>query len=87
MSPSTEPVMTAAGIAAFASVLMGALVAFGVQLTEQQQAAVKDLVLVGFPIVAFIVAAIVARSKVTPVARLNQVPAGPRALQEVEATK
>lgn len=79
--------MTAAGIAALASVLMGALVAFGVPLTQQQRDAVKDVVLVGFPIVVFVVAAIIARSKVTPVAKLEQVSAGPVALQQIKATE
>lgn len=62
-----EPVMTAAGAAAVVSAVIGVLVAFGVPLTTGQRQAVIDLVMVGFPIVAFLVAAWIARSKVTPV--------------------
>ncbi len=72
MNPSTEPVLTATAVATLASVLMGALVAFGLPLTQEQRDSVKELVLVGFPIAAFVVANVIARSKVTPVAKLEE---------------
>lgn len=76
--------MTAAGIAALVTALMGTLVAFGVPLTDQQRSAVRDLVMVGFPIVAFGVAAFVARSKVTPQTKIDQVPVAARALEQAQ---
>lgn len=82
-----EPILTSTAIAAVVSALLAALVAFGVPLTEAQRNAVKDLVLVSFPIVAFLIAGIYARSKVTPTAKIDQVPAAKVALEQAEAAR
>ena len=58
-----EPVITAASVASVVSALVGLLVAFGLQLTKDQIAALMAFV----GVVAPIVAAVVARQHVTPV--------------------
>lgn len=54
----SEPVLTAA--VAFTTAVIAVLVAFGVDLTQQQTAAVVGLVIAGFGLAA------VVRSRVTP---------------------
>lgn len=62
-SPMTsEPVLTVASITALATAVLGALVAFGVNLTEAQTTAVLGVVAVAAPLVV----GLVARRKVTP---------------------
>ena len=58
-----EPVLTAAGIAAFVSATLALLVAFGVGLSPDEVAAVMGVT----GVVAPIVAAYIARKKVAPV--------------------
>lgn len=60
----SEPVVTVASITAAVAALIGVLVAFGVPLTDDQQKALLGLVAVVAPLVA----AVIARRKVTPVA-------------------
>lgn len=59
----TEPLFTVATLTAAATALLGLLVAFGVDLTEEKQAAIMACVAVIAPLVV----ATIARSKVTPV--------------------
>lgn len=59
----SEPVVTVASITAAVAALIGVLVAFGVPLTDDQQKALLALVAVVAPLVA----AVIARRKVTPV--------------------
>lgn len=67
----TEPVLTAAGLSGFIMAVLAAAVALGwLRLTPEQTEAVQAVVL---PLAVFVVpllAAWVARSKVTPVATL-----------------
>jgi hypothetical protein len=58
-----EPLVTAATITALVTALIGLLVAFGVDLTDDQQTAVLGVVAVVAPLVV----ALFTRSKVTPV--------------------
>lgn len=82
MNLSNEPILTATSVAALVSAVMGVLVVFGVPLTQEQRERVLDLVLVAFPIIAFLVAAIIARSKVVPQTKIDQVPLAKRALEQ-----
>lgn len=59
---SNEPVMTASALVA---AVLGLLVAFGVQITDDQQRAIATFVAVVVPLAA----GLVARRKVTPVAK------------------
>lgn len=59
-----EPLVTAATITALVTALIGVLVAFGIDLTDDQQKAVLGLVAVVAPLAV----ALFSRSKVTPVA-------------------
>ena len=60
-----EPVVTAAGVSAVITAAIALLVAFGVHVTANQSAAI-----VGFVgVVAPLVLAVVARARVTPVAK------------------
>jgi len=59
-----EPLLTAAGITAGVTALIGLLVAFGVNVTEGQTAAILGVVAVAAPLVV----GFFARSKVTPTA-------------------
>lgn len=58
-----EPAVTVASITAVVAALIGALVAFGVDLSDDQQKAILALVAVAGPVIA----GLVTRSKVTPV--------------------
>lgn len=58
-----EPAITVASITALVAALIGLLVAFGVELTDDQQKSILALVAVAGPVIA----GIVTRSKVTPV--------------------
>lgn len=58
-----EPVITVASITALVAALIALLIAFGVNLSDQQQAAIMGVVAVVGPLVA----AFIARRKVTPV--------------------
>lgn len=58
-----EPAVTVASITAVVAALIGALVAFGVNLSDDQQKAILALVAVAGPVIA----GLVTRSKVTPV--------------------
>lgn len=57
-----EPLLTAAGITAVVSALLGALVAFGLDLTDEQTSAVLAVVAVLAPLAV----GLAARGKVTP---------------------
>jgi len=59
-----EPLLTAAGITALVSAVLGALVAFGLDLTEDQRSAVLAIVAVLAPLAV----GLTARGKVTPTA-------------------
>lgn len=59
-----EPLLTAAGVTAAISAIIGLLATFGVNLTDQQTAGILGVVAVLAPIVV----ALASRSKVTPVA-------------------
>lgn len=80
---SNEPVLAAGSIAGLVGAVLTLLVAFGVHVTEDQQKAILAVVVLVVPIVA----AIIARSKVVPQAKLEQVSAGPVALQQIKATE
>lgn len=58
-----EPAITVASITAVVAAIIGALVAFGVNLSDDQQKAILALVAVVGPVVA----GLVTRRKVTPV--------------------
>lgn len=58
-----EPLLTVASLTAAATALIGLLVAFGVDLTGDQQTAILAVVAVVAPVVV----GLVARGKVTPV--------------------
>lgn len=58
-----EPVVTVAAVTAVVAAIIGLLVAFGVDLSDDQQKAILALVAVAGPVVA----GLVTRSKVTPV--------------------
>jgi hypothetical protein len=60
---STEPLITVAALTALVAAIIACLVAFGVDLTEDQQKAVLGLVAVVAPLVV----GFIARRKVTPV--------------------
>jgi hypothetical protein len=60
---TNEPLWTVAGITAAVSAVIGLLTAFGLSLTETQSTAILGVVGVLAPVVV----ALVARSKVTPV--------------------
>lgn len=60
---STEPAITVASITAVVAAVIGLLVAFGVDLSDDQQKAILGLVAVAAPIVA----GVLIRGKVTPV--------------------
>lgn len=60
-----EPVVTVASITAAVAALIGLLIAFGVDLSDDQQKAILAVVAVAGPLVA----GIVSRSKVTPVSK------------------
>jgi hypothetical protein len=62
---TNEPLWTVAGITAAVSAVIGLLTAFGLSLTETQSTAILGVVGVLAPVVV----ALVARSKVTPVAK------------------
>lgn len=62
---TNEPLWTVAGITAAASAVIALLVAFGLPVTEAQTSAVLGVVAVLAPAVV----AMIARSKVTPVAK------------------
>ncbi|WP_369069996.1 hypothetical protein [Kineococcus terrestris] len=65
MSKTTsEPLVTAAGISAAVAAVIALLVAFGIDLTEEQTAAILGVVAVLAPIAV----AAAARGKVTPTA-------------------
>jgi hypothetical protein len=78
---NNEPVMTAAGIAAVVGAVLVLAASFGMPLTEEQRTAILTVVGALAPILL----GLWARSQVTPVAKLEQVPSGPAALQQVEA--
>lgn len=59
-----EPLFTAAGITAGAAALIALLIAFGLDLTQDQTVAILGVVGVGAPILV----ALLSRSQVTPVA-------------------
>jgi hypothetical protein len=75
-----EPVLTAAGIAALIAAVLILLSRFGVPLSSDQQQAIIAVVALAVPLVA----AVVARSKVVPVAKLEEVPSGAQALHQIE---
>lgn len=58
-----EPLVTVASITAIVGAIITALVAFGIDLSKDQQTAILGLVTVVAPLVV----ALVVRSKVTPV--------------------
>ncbi len=60
----TQPVLSWAGIVAFVGGLLALLVTFGVPITDDQTKAVLAALVLGGPLVA----ALIARGKVTPVA-------------------
>lgn len=62
-----EPVLTAASIAGVVSAVLALAIAFGVDISESQTAAILGVV----GTVAPIVLAFVARAKVTPTAKLD----------------
>jgi hypothetical protein len=78
---NNEPVMTAAGIAAVVGAVLVLAASFGMPLTEEQRTAILTVVGALAPILL----GLWARSQVTPVSKLEQVPSGPAALQQVEA--
>lgn len=80
---SNEPVLAAGTAAGLVGAVLTLLVAFGVHVTEDQQKAILAVVVLVVPIVA----AIIARSKVTPVAKLEQVLHGPAVLEQIKATE
>lgn len=59
---NNEPVWTVAGITAFCTAVIAALIAFGVPLTADQQGALLGLIAVASPLVA----AFFARKRVSP---------------------
>lgn len=59
-----EPLLTAAGITALVTAVLGALVAFGLDLTANQTSAILGVVAVVAPLAV----ALLARGKVTPTA-------------------
>lgn len=59
---NSEPVWTTAGVTAAAAAIVGLLVAFGLPLTGDQQAAILGVV----GVVAPLIVALVARNQVTP---------------------
>lgn len=61
---SREPLVTAAGITALVTALLGVLVAFGLNLSDTQTASILGVVAVVAPLVV----ALVVRGKVTPTA-------------------
>ena len=83
MNPSTEPVLTAGTIAGIVGAIVTLLVTFGVHITDEQRNAFIALAVLLVPIVA----AAIARMHVVPVSKLQEVPAGPTALTQVEAAK
>ena len=64
---SNEPVLTAASISAVVSAVLALLVAFGLDLSETQTAAILGVVGAVVPLVT----AVVARAKVTPTSKLG----------------
>ena len=67
---SNEPVLTAASVGALVAAVLSAVALFGLPITPDQQKAVVLVVMLAFPIVA----AFVARSQVTPVAKASDPP-------------
>lgn len=59
---SNEPAVTVASVTAVVAALIGLLVAFGLDVSKEQTAAILGLVAVAGPIVA----GLVTRTKVTP---------------------
>lgn len=59
-----EPLVTTAGVSALVTAILAVLVGFGLDLTDNQTAAILGLVAVLAPLVV----AVVARRKVTPTA-------------------
>lgn len=74
-----EPLLTAGGIGAAAAAILGVLVAFGVDLTEAQQAAILGVVAVLAPVVVALVARhlVTPNGKVVELVRGDDVVAGP----------
>lgn len=67
MNPAYEPVLAAGALAGIVGAVLVLLVSFGVRVTEDQQKAILAVVTLLAPIIA----AWVARSKVTPMAKLE----------------
>lgn len=65
LSESHEPVLTVASITAGVTAIIGLLVAFGLDLTEEQRTAILSIVAVVAPLIV-----VYARKFVTPVAKL-----------------
>lgn len=71
VTPSTEPVLTAAGITAAVAAVIALIVAFGVELSEVQTTAILGVVAVLAPLVVTI-----ARRYVTPNDKVVELDAG-----------
>lgn len=69
VAPNTEPAITTGMVTALVAAVIGALVAFGVPVTDDQREALLVLVVAGGPIVA----ALFIRGKVTPNAKVAAV--------------
>lgn len=67
LTASREPVIKAAAIGALVGAVLSLLISFGVPVTGDQVEAIKTLAELLAPIISMGVAAVIARSKVTPV--------------------
>ena len=82
--PDNEPAVTVGGISALAAAILAVLVAFGAQITPDQQKAILGLVAVVAPIIA----AVVIRQFVTPSAKVDRNMKPAKSTKEMaEATK